>query len=189
MRLKQALASYTETPLKTVTKFLIAASFVLNICFVISAGYFVYHKGGLEYLESKTRFLISKTEDGENTYGLKTLEITKSMVSGAPHYSGNSVFYRLPVHLKQSIRPVLWGLSKHPSGVRLRFRTNSNIVQVNAYSHNPATPHHMNSIMKNGVDIYVNNLYSGSAWPNNKGEIQKLFTFKDDGFKNVTIYL
>ena len=175
--------------MKKITKFLIVASFVLNICFVISAGYFVYHKGGLEYLESKTRVLISKTEDGDNTDGLKALEITKSMVSGMPHYSGNSVFYRLPNHMKQSIRPVLWELSKHPSGVRLRFRTNSNVVKVNAYSHNPATPHHMNSIMKNGVDIYVNNLYSGSAWPNKKGEIQKLFTLKEDGFKNVTIYL
>ena len=90
--------------------------------------------------------------------------------------------------MKNKIRPILWKLGTQPSGGRIRFKTNSKTIVIVAES-SSSVSYHMTSIMKNGLDIYVNNVYSGSAWPDSNGNIKKLFQLEDSNIKNITIYL
>jgi lysophospholipase L1-like esterase len=110
------------------------------------------------------------------------------IISGLPFVVKKGDLCRLPKSIKSRIRPVLWKLGRQPSGGRIRFKTDSSSVVVIAKSFSPSS-YHMNSIMKNGVDIYVNDIYTGSAWPDINGEIEKQFYLGDKKLKNITIYL
>ena len=112
-------------------------------------------------------------------------------VSGLPWFEENHHgLSRLPLRLKDTFRPVVWNLAQHTSGVRLRFRTNALSVQVLATSGKGQSPH-MTSVMKNGLDFYVNGLYKGSTWPNAAGKINKKFSVfaTTREFRDITIYL
>jgi len=109
-------------------------------------------------------------------------------INGLPFLSKGDNLNRLPKKMKNKIRPVLWKLGTQPSGGRIRFKTNSKTITIVAES-SSFVSYHMTSIMKNGLDIYVNNIYSGSAWPDSSGEIKKVFQLKDNNIKNITIYL
>ena len=124
------------------------------------------------------------------TNDLKKISIydDKITINGLPFLSKGDDLNRLPKKMKNKIRPTLWKLGTQPSGGRIRFKTNSKTITIVAKS--SSTPsYHMTSIMKNGLDIYVNNTYSGSAWPDSNGEIKKQFQLEDDKIKNITIYL
>ncbi|MBT3879778.1 MAG: hypothetical protein HON76_10445 [Candidatus Scalindua sp.] len=176
--------------MKQKVKILIAFSLSLNIVVVFSLIYFIQLRGGIDYLALKLHALSKKNTISKNLKYFKSVEITKDLVSGLPGYYHNKEFVRLPESQKNKIRLILWDLSKKPSGGRIRFKTNSNLVYVHAFSPNPFTPYHMNSIMKNGIDIYVNNVYWGSAWPDGAGNIKQLFKFqKEEEFNNITLYL
>lgn len=96
------------------------------------------------------------------------------VVSGLPWVEENAHrLSRLPARLKDTFRPAVWGLAQQTSGVRIRFRTNSPSVRVKAKSAGVGQAHHMTSVMKNGLDVYVDGRYKGSAWPNSKREINR----------------
>lgn len=109
-------------------------------------------------------------------------------INGLPLLSKGEDLNRLNTEMKNKIRPALWKLGTQPSGARIRFKTDSKTIAIVAKS-SSFTPYHMTSIMKNGLDIYVNNIYSGSAWPDANGEIKKKFRLKEDKIKDITIYL
>jgi len=109
-------------------------------------------------------------------------------INGLPFLSKGDNLNRLPKKMKNKFRPVLWKLGTQPSGGRIRFKTNSKTIAIVAKS-SSFVSYHMTSIMKNGLDIYVNNIYSGSAWPDSNGEIKKKFKLEDKQIKNITIYL
>jgi len=112
-------------------------------------------------------------------------------VAGLPWMAENEGrLTRLPVRLKDTFRPAVWALAQQTSGVRIRFRTNSTSVRVRAKG-GTGQPHHMTSVMKNGVDFYVNGRYKGSAWPGAKGVMDRSFPTYGPAaeFRDVTIHL
>ena len=121
---------------------------------------------------------------------LKAISIFDDYVSinGLPFSAQTGDLYRLPKSVQNTIRPELWRLGNQPSGGRIRFKTDSDSVMIVAQS-SSTVAHHMTSIMKNGMDLYVDNVYSGSAWPDANGNIKKRFQIRGDGSKNITIYL
>jgi len=111
-------------------------------------------------------------------------------ISGLPFSSKTNGLKRLPKKIKKDLRPALWKLGTYPSGGRVRFKTNSKNIVLFAKT-SSSTSHHMTSIMQNGIDIYIDNTYSGSAWPDSSGTIRKEFALKDNNtsLKNITLYL
>lgn len=101
-----------------------------------------------------------------------------------------SVPRRLPVRMKDRVSPAVWGLAQHPSGARLRFRTDSTRLGLVARNPDASTMHHMTSVGQNGFDLYVDGQYRNSAWPDAKGLIQREWTLGEEPrIREVTLYL
>jgi len=100
------------------------------------------------------------------------------------------VLRRLPLRSKESFRPPVWSLAQEPSGGRIRFKTDSAKVGIRAQNPDTSGMHHMTTIGQSGFDIYVNNEYLGSAWPDKSGNIVKEWQVaKDHAWRDITIYL
>jgi hypothetical protein len=112
-------------------------------------------------------------------------------VSGLPWFAEDApVLRRLPARMKDALRPPVWSLAQHPSGGRLRFRTDSTRVGLLAQSPDPSAMHHMPSVGQNGFDCYADGEYVNSAWPDKTGKIEKLWTVgRDRALRDVTLYL
>ena len=101
-----------------------------------------------------------------------------------------SVLRRLPARMKDRVSPAVWGLAQHPSGARLRFRSDSTRLGLVAKNPDASTMHHMTSVGQNGFDLYVDGQYRNSAWPDAKGLIQREWTLGEDRrMREVTLYL
>jgi lysophospholipase L1-like esterase len=97
---------------------------------------------------------------------------------------------RFPTRLQATFTPAVWGLAQHPSGARLRFRTDSRQVGLRARNPSFSNMHHMASIGENGFDLYVDGHYRASASPDGQGVISA--TWKVSGetaLRDVEIYL
>src|SRR5438477_2344722 len=97
---------------------------------------------------------------------------------------------RLPLRLKDSFRPPVWNLAQQPSGGRVRFKTDSTRIAIRAQNPNTSGMHHMTTIGQSGLDIYVENEYRGSAWPDKSGNIVKEWVVGESGpVREITLYL
>jgi hypothetical protein len=112
-------------------------------------------------------------------------------VHGLPWFSEDTpVLSRLPARLKETFRPPVWSLAQHPSGGRIRFRTDSTTVGIVAQNPGFSNMHHMPSVGENGFDIYVGRDYVGSAWPDKDGQIVKTWSVGGNRkLRDITIYL
>lgn len=112
-------------------------------------------------------------------------------VDGLPWFAEDKpVLRRLPARLQDTFRPAVWALAQHPSGGRIRFRTDSLTVKLVARSPDPSAMHHMPSVGQNGFDLYVDGAYLGSAWPDKQGRIEKAWPIAAErGLRDVTLYL
>ena len=100
------------------------------------------------------------------------------------------VLRRLPERVKDRVSPAVWGLAQHPSGARVRFRTDSTRLGLVAKNPDASTMHHMTSVGQNGFDLYVDGQYRNSAWPDAKGLIQREWVLGDEHqMREVTLYL
>ncbi len=97
---------------------------------------------------------------------------------------------RLPLRLKDSFRAPVWSLAQQPSGGRIRFKTDSGRVAIRAENPDTSGMHHMTTIGQSGFDIYVDNEYLGSAWPDKTGKIVKEWNVGKSGVRReITLYL
>ncbi len=112
-------------------------------------------------------------------------------VNGLPWFDQDKpVLRRLPAKWKETYRPSVWALAQHPSGGRLRFRTDSLTVGIVAKNPDTTPMAHMTSIGQSGFDIYVGEDYLGSAAPDKEGRIVKEWTVgKTNAMRDITIYL
>jgi lysophospholipase L1-like esterase len=100
------------------------------------------------------------------------------------------VLRRLPERVKDRVSPAVWSLAQHPSGARLRFRTDSTRLGLVAKNPDASTMHHMTSVGQNGFDLYVDGQYRNSAWPDAKGLIQREWALGEGHLmREVTLYL
>jgi len=112
-------------------------------------------------------------------------------VHGLPWFAEDKpVLRRLPARLEARFRPAVWGLAQHPSGGRIRFRTDSTTLGLSAQNPQFSNMHHMPSVGENGFDVYVNGAYLGSAWPDGAGRISKEWRLgREPALRDVTLYL
>ena len=112
-------------------------------------------------------------------------------VSGLPWFAEDKpALRRLPARSKETFRAPVWALAQHPSGGRLRFRTDSLTVSIVAKNPDTTTMPHMTSIGQSGFDLYVGEEYLGSAAPDKEGRLVKEWTVgKTNALRDITIYL
>ena len=113
------------------------------------------------------------------------------VVSGLPWFAEDQpVLRRLPARLKEQFRKPVWDLAQHPSGGRLRFRTDALQVGILAQSPDSSIMHHITAIGQSGFDVYVDGEYVNSAWPAKDGAISKTWTVgAERKLRDITIYL
>ena len=113
------------------------------------------------------------------------------VVSGLAWFAEDSpVLRRLPARLKETFRPAVWGLAQHPSGGRIRFRTDSLTAGIVAQSPDTSVMYHITSVGQNGFDLYADGEYLGSAAPDGQGRIVKTWTVgRERKMRDVTLYL
>src|ERR1041385_6672304 len=100
------------------------------------------------------------------------------------------VLRRFPIRLKDSFRSAVWSLAQQPSGGRIRFKTDSGRIAIRAQNPDASGMHHMTTIGQSGFDIYMDDEYLGSAWPDKTGSIVKEWSLGKSGVvRDITLYL
>ena len=97
---------------------------------------------------------------------------------------------RLPVRSKDKFREPVWDLAQCPAGGRIRFRTDSPIVGLNAKGPGTAVMHHITAIGQSGFDIYSDGFFMGSVSPDAEGNMHpawRLGTKKK--LREITIHM
>ncbi len=112
-------------------------------------------------------------------------------VQGLPWFGEDQpALRRLPLRLKGQFRPPVWDLAQDPSGGRIRFRTDSRSIGLEARNPGFSNMHHMASVGENGFDLYVGGDYVGSAWPDASGKITKEWRLgRERRMRDITLYL
>jgi len=112
-------------------------------------------------------------------------------VYGLPGFNEDKpVLRRLPLRLKDKLRPPVWELAQEPSGGRIRFRTDSTKLGLIAQNPGFSNMHHMTSVGENGFDLYIGRDYLGSAWPDPAGNIAKEWQLgREHRMRELTLYL
>lgn len=87
---------------------------------------------------------------------------------------------RLPVVLKEKIRPALWNLSKNSAGMAVRFRTNSHFIAARYELTTNMGMNHMASTGIKGLDLYC--LESDNKW-------HYVMTFRPGGKTNEGVMI
>jgi hypothetical protein len=112
-------------------------------------------------------------------------------VYGLPWFAEDKpALRRLPLRSKDKFRAAVWDLAQHPSGGRIRFRTDS--IALGLVAENPrfSNMHHMPSVGENGFDLYIGGQYMGSAWPDGAGKIKGDWRLgRERKMRDVTLYL
>ena len=105
----------------------------------------------------------------------------------------SGMYTRLPSELLSQVRPELQWLSRHTSGARLRFRTNSAFIALSAKLPSVDMMPHMPLTGSSGFDVYAGNTLEMFVTPSNQNttsfEKQTYFyTAADkDGFRDIVI--
>lgn len=105
----------------------------------------------------------------------------------------SGMFTRLPVTLLPQVRPELAWLSRHTSGARVRFRTNSAFIALSATLPSVDMMPHMPLTGSSGFDVYAGDILEMFATPPNltTTSFEKLTYFytpaNSDGFRDIVI--
>jgi len=106
----------------------------------------------------------------------------------------DSTYTRLPVKYQEKVRPEVWDLSRHSSGISIRFATNSPRIDVRWRTGNNIHYPHGAETMVKGVDLYglQNNkwFYAGVGKPYDPESNESvLIKDMDSSMKEFMLYL
>lgn len=123
-----------------------------------------------------------------------SLEEKNVALNGLPWYKHNgNRFWRLPYEIEDSISHDLWEGSKHTSGARIRFCSDTSMLGLTLYYENVGgmdDTGNMCKIGRMGIDLYVDGLYRGFSLPKMDGEKEEVFFSSETRkYRQFTIYL
>jgi lysophospholipase L1-like esterase len=85
-------------------------------------------------------------------------------IHGAPWLKENQgELIRLPRRLRDEIPKAVWNLGESPSGLRIRFRTDSTSLAIRLSYLSPPNMTNMHAFGQTGVDLYVDGVYRSTA--------------------------
>lgn len=70
---------------------------------------------------------------------------------------------RFPARLKDALPQPVWNLAQSPSGGRIRFRTDSNLLAIRLEYPSPPGMRNMHAFGQTGVDLYLDGVYHSTA--------------------------
>ena len=105
--------------------------------------------------EGKVDSSVARIESQDDV-DLAWYNATELGVEGKAWHDTESFYDRLPTKAKNQVRPPVWRLSKHSSGICVRFATDATTIQARwtLISERLAMPH-MPATSVSGVDLYV----------------------------------
>tara|TARA_X000000950_G_scaffold187874_1_gene227237 strand:- start:224 stop:1492 length:1269 start_codon:yes stop_codon:yes gene_type:complete len=106
--------------------------------------------------------------------------------NGLVGFSEDGDFSRLPNRISDKLRNPLKQLEKHTAGGVAKFKTTSSKLRIVA-KFSSIRRAHMNDIITNGVDIYVNGRYHKSIF-SNKAKFDKEIIIPVIGEKKIDVY-
>ena len=127
------------------------------------------------------------TEKNENLVFLDALDAPIQLTGAAEPY------VRVPRKMIETMRPGLAWLSQHTSGIRVRFRTDSPYIVINATLPSVDLMCHMPLTGSSGFDVYVGDTFENFAAPATitTTHFEKMIHFvtkgDEDGFRDITI--
>jgi hypothetical protein len=108
--------------------------------------------------------LLAQVPPSETSLRWIELPNPQLQVNGLPWYSENGgKLSRLPERLKDTYRKPVWELAQSPSGGRIRFRTDSPTLVIRLEYPSPPSMQNMHAFGQTGVDLYVGQVYWGTA--------------------------
>ncbi|MGD0778261.1 MAG: SGNH/GDSL hydrolase family protein [Candidatus Solibacter sp.] len=85
-------------------------------------------------------------------------------IDGLPWFGENGgQWIRLPVRLQNTLPKSVWSLGNSPSGGRIRFRTDSNLIAIRLEYPSGPDMANMHAFGQTGVDLYLDGIYRGTA--------------------------
>jgi len=85
-------------------------------------------------------------------------------IDGLPWFGENGgEWFRLPVRLQNTLPKSVWSLGNSPSGGRIRFRTDANVIAIRLEYRSGPDMTNMHAFGQTGVDLYLDGLYRGTA--------------------------
>lgn len=112
--------------------------------------------------------IINFPDDRLKVHGLAWFEEEKPVVR------------RLPTRLKETFRAPVWNLAQCPAGGRIRFKTDSIHVGIEAKAPDDKVMNHITRIGQSGFDIYVDGYFMGSVSPDETGKISANWVIAKD---------
>ncbi len=112
-------------------------------------------------------------------------------VNGLPFWQENKPdLYRLPKSAQSRVRKPVWGLSKSPSGGRIRFRSDCTSLAIRLQYPGRWGMKNMHTFGQCGVDLYINDRYVRTAIPKDSSFVEFVFfNDKQAVMRNITLYL
>lgn len=112
------------------------------------------------------------------TAPLRWLALTNAPleVDGLPWFRENQgVLSRLPQRAKTTFRAPVWSLAQSPSGARVRFRSDTQILSLKLEYPSPPNMANMQAYGQCGVDLYVDGAYWATAVPDAQAKNGKVY--------------
>jgi len=132
-------------------------------------------------------------EDDPNYPAVKWISFPEPRfeVCGLPWFKENAPdLWRLPARAKDKVRAPVWKLALYPTGGRIRFATNSTQIWIQVQPVKEVNTKSSSNLGRNGMDVYVNNVYFRSVTVGEKdGQKLNFFRGADHSKKEITIYL
>ncbi len=118
-------------------------------------------------------------------------------VRGLPWFTENDGrLIRLPAKAKDSFRPAVWSLANSPSGGRVRFRTDSQVLALRLEYPGAPNMANMHAFGQTGVDVYADGscIYTATADKDSKpGRVAEVVCFNFTGEtrkeREISLYL
>jgi len=90
---------------------------------------------------------------------------------------------RLPAKAEKTVREAVWNLSRHASGLKIRFRSNSKEIIVRYTVGLRKAMDHMPATGVSGVDLYAKDSDGALLWCNGRREFSDTITYRFSGLR------
>ena len=112
-------------------------------------------------------------------------------INGLAWFNENSPdLYRLPIRMKEKVRPPVWSLAQQTSGGRIRFRSDCTTLAIRLEYPDLSRMQNMHTFGQSGVDLYIDGHYVRTAIPNKSTDVE-FYYFKNIAKREreITLYL
>ncbi|MCW5516374.1 SGNH/GDSL hydrolase family protein [Muriicola sp. Z0-33] len=99
-----------------------------------------------------------------------------------------SPYDRLPARAQKKVREAVWNLSRHPTGLKIRFRSNAEEIVVRYSVKGEYSMNHMPATGVSGVDLYAKNSDGQWLWANARRSFADTVTYRFNGLRGNDRY-